>query len=303
MQIARPWVNVFSASEPVEEKLHFLLRVGVLGCFVGHGIWGLLGKKAWLPFFHVFFLPDSVAVHLMPVVGAIDIAIAFWVFLAPMRSVLAWATFWTFFTAFLRPSAGMGMSEFFERAGNFGIPLAFLGMFPRPTTLREWFEPLRASVDAERLRLVRWILTLSIASLLIGHGGLAFFLKSALLMHHFASIGVTLTPGQLQLFGLFEMALGVLVLARPRWTSLMAFVLVYKLATELLHPVTGRWIDVLETVERMGDYVAPLAVIVLLKERGEPLSDARQDQRRLRAAFFADADRDAALRLRAAERA
>lgn len=36
-------------------------------------------------------------------------------------------------------------------------------------------------------------------------------------------------------------------------------------ASLIQHPVAGRWIDILETVERMGDYVAPLAVIVLLK--------------------------------------
>jgi hypothetical protein len=268
--VARPWVNVFSARESPAEKVHFLLRAGVLGCFVGHGVWGVLGKTAWLAFFQVFFVPESVAVHLMPVVGALDIAIGLWAFFAPMRSVLAWAAFWALFTACLRPSAGMGMSEFFERAGNYGIPLAFLAMARRPTTLRDWFEPLRASVDAERLRHVRWILTVSIASFLMGHGGLAFFVKKASLLDHFASIGVTLTPVQLQLFGLFEIALGLLVLVRPRWTGLMAFVLVYKLATESLHPVAGRWIDVLETLERMGDYVAPLAVIVLLKERVRP---------------------------------
>ncbi len=265
MQIARPWVNVFSARESAAEKVHFLLRVGVLGCFAGHGLWGVLGKKAWLPFFQLFFVPEPVAVHLLPVVGTLDIAIGLWAFFVPMRSVLAWAAFWTLFTACLRPSAGMGMSEFFERAGNFGIPLAFLAMVPRPATLRDWFEPLRTPVDTERLPLVRWILTVSIASLLMGHGGLAFFVQKASLLQHFASIGVTLTPGQLQLFGLFEIALGLLVLARPRWAGLMVFVLVYKLATESLHPIAGRWIDVLETIERMGDYIAPLAVIVLLR--------------------------------------
>jgi len=268
MHLARPWVNVFSARESPAEKVHFLLRVGVLGCFLGHGIWGLLGKKAWVDFFQLFFVPEPVAVHLLPVVGSVDIAIGLWAFFAPMPSVLAWAAFWTFFTACLRPAAGMGMSELFERAGNYGIPLAFLAMVPRPTTLRDWFEPLRAS-DSARLGRVRWILTVSIASLLMGHGGLAFFMKKALLVEHFASIGWTLTPGQLQLFGLFEMALGLLVLVRPRWTGLMVFVLVYKLATESLHPVAGRWIDILETLERMGDYVAPLAVFVLLKEHGE----------------------------------
>jgi hypothetical protein len=209
-----------------------LLRLGILGCFAGHGIWSLLGKQAWVPFFRVFFLSDSMAVHLMPVVETVDIAIGLWAFFLPMQSVLAWAAFWTFFTACLRPSAGMGMSEFFERAANYGIPLTFL----------------------------------AIASLLMGHGGLAFFVKKTLLLDHFASIGLALTPGQLQLFGLFEMALGLLVLLRPRWMGLMAFVLVYKLATESLHPIAGSWIDILETLERMGDYVAPLAVIVLLRE-------------------------------------
>jgi hypothetical protein len=262
--IARPWVNVFSARETAEEKVHFLLRVGVLGCFVGHGIWGVLGKTSWLTFIEVFFIPPRVGVHLLPVVGAVDIAIGVWAFLVPMRSVLAWATFWAFFTACLRPAAGMGMSEFFERAGNYGIPLAFLAMYARPATLRDWFEHLRPKADAERMRLVRVILTVSIASLLMGHGGLAFFMKKAGLIRHFAAIGVTLTPEQLQLFGLFEMGLGLLVLLRPRWAGLMAFVLVYKLATESLHPVAGRWIDTLETIERMGDYVAPAAVMVLL---------------------------------------
>ena len=280
MQAARPWVNIFSARESAAEKVRFLLRAGLLGCFVGHGLWGLLGKKAWIPFFQLFFLSEPVALQLMPLVGAFDIAIGLWAFFLPMPAVLAWAAFWTLFTAFLRPSAGMGMSEFFERAGNYGIPLAFLAMVPRPTTLRDWVSGVPGSQPGtrraespslqkdrpERLRLVQWILTVSIASLLMGHGGLAFFLKKGLLLDHFASIGATLTPAQLQLFGLFEMALGFLVLVCPRWTGLMAFVLVYKLATESLHPVAGSWIDVLETLERMGDYIAPLAVIVLIRE-------------------------------------
>ncbi len=277
-------MNAFSNQQSAAEKVHFLLRVGVLGCFVGHGIWGLLGKQGWLAFFHVFFVPDAAAVQWMPVVGAIDIAIGLCVFFVPMRAVLAWAAFWTLFTACLRPSAGMGMSEFFERAGNYGIPLAFLAMFPRPVTLRDWFEPLRASAGVERLKHVRWILTGSIASLLIGHGGLAYFMQKASLLGHFASIGLTLTPGELQLFGLFEMALGVLVLVRPQWTGLMLFVLVYKLATESLHPIAGNWIDILETLERMGDYVAPLAVIVLIRTTPALRTAAAADRSRPAAA-------------------
>ena len=38
---------------PIERKLHWLLRVGVVGCFIGHGAYGLLTKEAWVPYFAV----------------------------------------------------------------------------------------------------------------------------------------------------------------------------------------------------------------------------------------------------------
>lgn len=266
MRLERPWVNVFSAREPTEEKLQWLLRVGVLGCFVGHGLWGVVGKEAWLTLTSAILIPETLGVRLQPVVGTVDILVGIWAFLLPMRSVLAWAAFWCLFTAFLRPAAGLGVSELFERAGNFGVPLAFLCLHARPERLRDWFTPLRvpAPADPGRLRLVREVLTLSIASLLMGHGGLALFMQKALLVSHFGAIGVALTPEQLQVFGLFELGLGLLVLALARSIPLLAFVLVWKLATESLHPVAGRGLDILETIERMGDYVAPAAVIVLL---------------------------------------
>jgi hypothetical protein len=38
---------------PLERKLHWILRVGVIGCFIGHGAYGFLPKEAWVPYFEV----------------------------------------------------------------------------------------------------------------------------------------------------------------------------------------------------------------------------------------------------------
>jgi hypothetical protein len=42
------------------------------------------------------------------------------------KAVIAWMAVWAVWTALLRPLAGQSVSEFIERAGNFGVPLALL---------------------------------------------------------------------------------------------------------------------------------------------------------------------------------
>lgn len=248
------------------DQVVWLLRFGMLGCFVGHGIWGLLHKPGWLPFFEVYFIPKNTAYFLMPFVGIMDIMIGIIAFIRPNRAVLVWAAFWTLFTALLRPCAGMGMSEFFERGGNYGLPLALLFLVGLPQAKKDWFSPLLFRDIQDRLthpwfeRLVRMCLTL----LLAGHGGLAFFVQSPLLEKHLSFLGFSM-PNQLQIFGLFEMALAALVWFKPRLPLLMVFVLFFKLISESLHPIVGQSRDVLETIERMGDYILPLVLMVIYK--------------------------------------
>jgi hypothetical protein len=57
---------------PIEHKLHWLLRLGVVGCFIGHGAYGLLTKEAWIPYFGVVGIDHAWAYRLMPWVGAMD---------------------------------------------------------------------------------------------------------------------------------------------------------------------------------------------------------------------------------------
>ena len=35
---------------PIEHKLYWLLRLGVVGCFIGHGAYGFMTKEAWVPY-------------------------------------------------------------------------------------------------------------------------------------------------------------------------------------------------------------------------------------------------------------
>lgn len=258
------FINPFSSDTSYEERLFFWLRFSLLGCFVGHGFWGLVTKKGWIPFFEVFFIDSSTAFALMPLVGIMDIMVGIIAFVYPTRALLLWASFWTLFTAALRPSAGMGMSEFFERAGNFGVPLLFLGLYGIPSTFhyRQWFTKLKPLSDLTFFQgyFLECLMRLSLLSLLVGHGGLCVFMKHQVVARNLSILGITEVYG-LQYFGLFEIALGLVACLKPRLSWILPFVCVYKLTFELLFPVAGVPMDIFETIERMGDYIIPIILL------------------------------------------
>src|SRR4051812_31741207 len=107
-------------------RLLWILRTGVAMCYLGHGAFGLITKAAWLPFFAVASVPESQAWAMMPWIGTMDVAIAFLAFIWPCRALFGYAAVWALWTALLRPLAGQGWPEFFERAGNYGVPIAIL---------------------------------------------------------------------------------------------------------------------------------------------------------------------------------
>ena len=121
-----------AGSPPITATLHWILRLAVAACFIGHGAFGIITKAAWLPYFAVFGIPESWAWRLMPVVGAVDIAVGTLTLFQPVRAVVLYMAFWGFQTACLRPLAGQGVWELLERAGNYGVPLAFLGCLAGP---------------------------------------------------------------------------------------------------------------------------------------------------------------------------
>lgn len=125
----------------VNNKLvEWVLRIAVAGEFVGHGVFALGGKKAWIGWFSVFGISDaSLATKLLFVVGLIDLAVALIVLVKPIRGILLWAVLWGFWTALLRPIVGEPIWDFVERWANWGAPLALLLMIGWPKTLKEWF--------------------------------------------------------------------------------------------------------------------------------------------------------------------
>lgn len=239
--------------------------------FVGHGAFGIITKAAWVPYFALFGMPENVAYVLMPVVGAVDVVVGVVTLLTPRRAVLAYAAFWGFQTACLRPLSGEGMWEFLERAGNFGVPFAFLYLSGFGHSVKEWFSPIRpAGISGARSKTLGQVLRLTTAGLLVGHGGFGLFMQKTDWVRYLGAIGIS-DPAVggtslLAVLGALEIALGLVVLLWPG-IGLLLFVFAWKVGTELMRPLTGE--PLWEFVERSGSYAAPLALLYL---RGWPRS-------------------------------
>ena len=255
-----------------DRRLFDVLRVGAAMCFVGHGAFGLITKAAWLPYFAVVGIGPRLGYALMPVIGTVDIVLGLSMLLWPTKAALAYMTTWAVWTALLRPLAGQGVAEFLERAGNYGVPFALLLLSALTSPDGGWFERMEPRrLDPATARRVSWVLRVTTATLLLGHGVLAAAGKPQL-AKHLAAIGVgdggpttrALVTGQ----GGFEIGLALAVLVAPA-SSLALVAVTWKVATELLFPLTGDY--VWEFVERGGSYVAPLGLMLLcegLSRRG-----------------------------------
>ncbi len=245
----------------------WILRVGVAGCFIGHGAFGIITKAAWVPYFAAGGVSEPWAWQLMPWVGAMDIMIGILALLRPCRALFMWASAWAIWTALLRPLSGEPFWEALERAGNYGVPLAFLVL---AGVNGSWFvrlpvDPQRSSATRSRLD---WTLRLTTFTLLAGHAGLGFFSHKAGLAHHYAGLGVSNSVAFVPMVGVFEFFLAGLVLL----VSQPAFFLGlcgWKIATESLFLVSGS--PVWELIERFGSYTAPFALALLLtRSRSAP---------------------------------
>jgi hypothetical protein len=235
----------------------WVLRCAAAACFVGHGVFGVIGKSDWLPFFQLVGIGPSAAWWLMLVVGVTDIAVGLSVLFVPFRATFAYMAVWALWTAALRPLTGMSVWELVERAGNFGVPLALLVWTWGPRARSNLFERLRFRSLDQRAPRVANVLALTTALLLIGHGALAFEGKPLLDKHLML---LDLPPMALAAQGWIEVTLGIAcALTRSRTLMLAAFG--WKVATESLFLVAGAWSW--ELVERGGSYGAPLAFAII----------------------------------------
>lgn len=236
------------------------LRWGVAGCFIGHGAFGVITKAAWLPYFGVFHIGENWAWPLMPVVGSFDILVGLLVLVWPTRALLVWAFCWAVVTALLRPLSGEPIWEFFERAGNFGPPLALLFAFGRGP----WFRGLsfvEPNVPPAAEAWMRRLLLVALSLLLLGHGGLGLLVQKPSLALHYSALGFGDGTACVPIVGALEMAAALVVFFVPK-PALLVSIGIWKLATEALFLVAGApfW----EVVERCGSYAVPLALAFLV---------------------------------------
>tara|TARA_Y100000310_G_C20638192_1_gene792391 strand:- start:1 stop:411 length:411 start_codon:yes stop_codon:yes gene_type:complete len=116
-----------------------LLRLGVFGSFLGHGVFALQVKQGWLPYFTAVGMSEALGAQLLPLIGIMDIVVALIALFYPIRIVMAWAAVWGLWTALLRPIAGEPIWDFVERWANWAAPLALLAIQGWPRKMEDWF--------------------------------------------------------------------------------------------------------------------------------------------------------------------
>jgi hypothetical protein len=107
-------------------NVDLILRVGIFGTFIGHGLIALQVNPSWIPYLTAVGFSPRVAQEIMPFIGALDIVLAIWVLFKPNKYVLIWMVIWGFATALMRPFSGESILGFVERAANWATPLALL---------------------------------------------------------------------------------------------------------------------------------------------------------------------------------
>jgi phosphohistidine phosphatase SixA len=243
----------------MERSLAVLLRVGFAMCFIGHGAFGLLQKRDWLPFFERFGIGDQLALFLMPLIGSVDIAVGLAGLLVPCRFVFFYGAAWCVFTAALRPLTGLSAAELLERAGNYGVPIAILAF----SAGQQWFRRIAPVIPAARRQQVFVVCAWTTATLLVGHGWLALQGK-AVLVQHASMIGL---GRALPIAGVFELALAFACIMRPS-APIFAAAALWKVGTESLFVGAGS--PIWEFIERGGSYVAPFTAAMLVTTHRVP---------------------------------
>lgn len=122
-----------------QKVAEWVLRIGIIGTFIGHGVLALGINQSWIPFFMAVGFSKDAAITLMPMIGVLDIIVAVFVLIRPIRVVLAWAVVWAFTTALIRPIAGSPIWDFIERSANWAAPLALLYLQGLPKSAKDIF--------------------------------------------------------------------------------------------------------------------------------------------------------------------
>ncbi|MEO0456605.1 MAG: hypothetical protein AAF152_08485 [Cyanobacteria bacterium P01_A01_bin.114] len=253
-----------------EAKIWFLIRLGVCAEFIGHGAFGVITKAGWLPYFAVWGIPEGPAWTLMPIVGTMDIILGLMALFAPRKALFLFMAAWGLMTAFLRPLAGEPVSELFERAYNYCVPLAGFLMILWDAKRHGWWHRVKnvPSLSTAHWQTISVMLRVAIAVYLIGHGAFGLIDGKAGLATHYDNTGISAlfgsTAAAMSTIGGFEMLLGLAVLIAPV-APLLFFVCGWKIFSESLFIFSGAFFGGFEFIERGASMVAPIALYYILR--------------------------------------
>ncbi len=115
------------------KKIEWILRIGVAGEFLGHGVFALQGKATWIEWTQQLSgLGAPAAATFIFWVGVVDVLLALFVLVKPVRPALLWMALWGFWTALVRPLVGDPIWDFVERWANWAAPLALYLVIGKP---------------------------------------------------------------------------------------------------------------------------------------------------------------------------
>ena len=118
----------------------WMLRIGIVCTFCGHGMNALHINEKWIPLLTVYGFSIEQAKMLMPLIGIADIIVALFILIYPARLLLGWAFCWAFATALTRFIAGEVVWEFIERGANWAAPLSLLLLYGMPVKRSDWLK-------------------------------------------------------------------------------------------------------------------------------------------------------------------
>lgn len=243
-------IKKYLVDKTYSEKIFLNLRIACALCFIGHGAFGLFGKTIWLNYFAVLGFDRELSWQIMPIVGIADILMGLVILVHPVRGIILWLVFWGMFTAALRPASGESFGEFFERAGNFGAPLALLILVVRDKGATSFFRHLKVDKELhfDQARILSMVLQIVVVSLIAGHGWLNFTGKPSL-VQQYQRAGFADALQTAHLVGYFEIGAALFILIRPV-RAFILFILFWKMFTELWYP----HYPFFEWIERSGSY-------------------------------------------------
>ncbi|MBI2673370.1 hypothetical protein HYX19_03860 [Candidatus Woesearchaeota archaeon] len=123
-----------------QKKIEWILRIGLFGEFVGHGVFAYQLKPRFIEMLTAMTgITGDLANTLMQTIGVVDIGIGILALVFPFRLMLIWASLWGFLTALARPVAGDPIWDFVERWANWAIPLALLYVRGLPKSIKGLF--------------------------------------------------------------------------------------------------------------------------------------------------------------------